>query len=60
MKKILVTGVGGNVGQYIGKDLANEGYEVVGIYRNRKPVNANYKLIKADILNIRGGGIRSA
>lgn len=56
MKKVLVTGVGGNVGQYIGNDLANEGYEVVGIYRNSKPANANYKLVNADVLNIHGGG----
>ncbi len=55
MIKILVTGVGGNVGQYIGNDLANEGYEVVGIYRNSKPGNANYKLVNVDVLNIRGG-----
>lgn len=59
MIKILVTGVGGNVGQYIGNDLANEGYEVVGIYRNSKPGNANYKLVNVDVLNIRGGVLKT-
>lgn len=49
MCKILITGVGGNVGQYLGNDLAGAGYEVIGLYRNSMPENIDYKLIKADI-----------
>lgn len=55
MKKILLTGVGGNVGQYLGNDLALAGYEVTGLYRNSIPENAGYKLIKADISESLGG-----
>lgn len=54
--KILVTGVGGNVGQYIGNDLAHAGHEVLGIYRNSMPQNADYEIIKGDISGICSGG----
>lgn len=61
MKKILLTGVGGNVGQYLGNDLAEAGYEVIGLYRNSMPENADYKLMKADISELLidglGGGV---
>lgn len=33
MCKILLTGVGGNIGQYLGNDLACAGHEVIGLYR---------------------------
>lgn len=56
MMRILVTGVGGNVGQSIGNDLAHAGHEVIGIYRNSMPLHADYELIKADISEICGGG----
>lgn len=49
MKRILVTGVGGNVGQYIANDLAHAGYEVIGIYRNSIPQYADYELMQANL-----------
>ena len=49
METILVTGVGGNVGQYIAEYLYQSGYEVTGIYRNRRPHNAQYKVIRCDL-----------
>lgn len=49
MEKILVTGVGGNVGQYIGKELMHKGYEVIGIYHNTIPESADYELVRADL-----------
>ena len=49
MERILITGVGGNVGQYVGKELASAGFEVIGVVRNKVPENVNYQLIKADI-----------
>ncbi len=49
MKKVLVTGAGGNVGQYIGNELTSVGFKVAGVIRNRLPENVNYQLIKADI-----------
>lgn len=52
MMRIIVTGVGGNVGQYIGNDLAHAGHEVIGIYRNTSPQSADYKLVKADISGV--------
>ena len=56
MKKILITGVGGNVGRYIGDDLADAGYEVVGVYRNKIPMGSNYILIQADLSKHFSGG----
>lgn len=47
--KILITGVGGNVGQYVGEKLWKAGYEVVGIYRYSVPQEAKYKLVQADL-----------
>ncbi len=49
MKKILITGIGGNVGQYIANEMFHAGYDVVGIYRNIMPKSADYELIRADI-----------
>lgn len=49
MNKILVTGVGGNVGQYIAHALHKEGYCVTGIYRNSVPKKAEYELVRADL-----------
>ena len=46
--KILVTGVGGNVGQFLALELAKK-YDVVGVYRSKKPGNVNYQLIQADL-----------
>jgi nucleoside-diphosphate-sugar epimerase len=45
MKRILITGVGGNVGQYLAQKLHMDGYRVVGTYRNRKPDCAGYELV---------------
>ena len=58
VKKILITGVGGNVGRYIGDDLADAGYEVVGVYRNKIPMGSNYILIQADLSKHFSGGGR--
>lgn len=49
MEKILVTGVGGNVGQYIGNELMHKGHEVIGIYHNTAPQNADYEMVMADL-----------
>jgi len=48
-KKILITGAGGNVGQYIALSLAEAGYEVIGIYRTVQPACADYQLIQEDL-----------
>lgn len=48
-KKILVTGAGGNVGQYIADSLAHRGYEVIGIYRTSVPECADYQLVQQDL-----------
>ncbi|MCM1261992.1 MAG: NAD-dependent epimerase/dehydratase family protein [Butyrivibrio sp.] len=56
MKRILITGVGGNVGQYIANNLAHAGYEVIGVCRNHIPQHADYELLYADLSDtIRGG-----
>lgn len=47
--RILITGVGGNVGRYIANGLAHSEHEIIGIYRNKIPENVNYKLVRADI-----------
>lgn len=57
MNRILVTGVGGNVGQYIANELTCAGYEVVGICREHMPKRAEYQLIKADIS--KWGGVKN-
>lgn len=49
MRKVLVTGAGGNVGQFLAGHLFERGYDVVGLYRNRIPENGGYPLLKADI-----------
>lgn len=49
MGNILVTGVGGNVGQYIAEQLSASGYSVVGVYRNKKPQNVKYRLVQSDL-----------
>lgn len=49
MKNILITGVGGNVGQYLAQGLHDHGYSVTGIYRNSKPKQNLYKLVQADL-----------
>lgn len=46
--KILVTGVGGNVGQFLAQELSKK-YEIWGVYRTRMPVDAKYNLIQADL-----------
>lgn len=48
MSKILITGVGGNVGQFLAQELSKE-YDVVGVYHNQKPQDAQYDLIQADL-----------
>lgn len=47
--KILITGVGGNVGQYLAQALHMYGYPVIGVYRNAKPHNHEYKLVYTDL-----------
>jgi nucleoside-diphosphate-sugar epimerase len=47
--KILVTGAGGNVGQYISIKLSEAGYEVIGLYRHTVPKNVKYKLHRAEL-----------
>ncbi len=49
MAKILVTGAGGNVGRYMAESLFHAGHEVVGIYRSRRPPDALYECIQADL-----------
>jgi nucleoside-diphosphate-sugar epimerase len=49
MQRILVTGVGGNVGQYLAQKLHMDGYSVIGIYRNSKPKKFDYELIRSDL-----------
>ena len=49
MAGILVTGVGGNVGQYVAQKLHHDGYHVIGVFRNNRPRNNEYKLIHADL-----------
>lgn len=51
MKHILITGVGGNVGQYVAQDLHLQGYSVIGICRNTEPHDHGYKLIHTDLAN---------
>lgn len=49
MKRILVTGVGGNVGQYLAKYLHEAGYYVIGVYRNRTPNLELNELLQMDL-----------
>mgnify|MGYP004625505711 CR=1 FL=1 len=49
MKHILITGVGGNVGQYLAEKLSVDGYSVIGVYRRSIPRNYSYKLVQADL-----------
>mgnify|MGYP002511945039 CR=1 FL=1 len=49
MKAVLVTGVGGNVGQYVAENLYMSGYSVIGVYRKSKPRQTSYELIQADL-----------
>lgn len=48
-KRILITGAGGNVGQYIARELSENGYEVIGLYRNRKPECGFYQAVRCDL-----------
>lgn len=54
-KKVLVTGGLGNLGSWISTYLANSGYEVYILSRKEKNKikNINYKIIEADITNIK-------
>lgn len=49
MKRVLVTGVGGNVGQYLAKYLYENGYYVIGIYRNQIPNLELNELLQMDL-----------
>ena len=50
MKKVLVTGINGLIGQYIAEPLKELGFEVYGI--GRKDINVNnFNYIKTDINN---------
>lgn len=49
METVLVTGIGGSVGQYVAENLHMSGYSVIGVYRTSKPWRAKYKLIQADL-----------
>lgn len=51
-KQILITGVGGNVGQYLAQALYMNGYSVIGIYRNNRPKELSYELMQADLSEI--------
>lgn len=46
---ILVTGVSGNVGQFLAQELSSEGFDVVGVYRKHVPENVSYRTIQADL-----------
>ena len=52
MMRIVVTGVAGCLGRYVASDLARRGFDVVGIYRNRKPTlshDMSLQLIACDL-----------
>lgn len=49
MNHILITGAGGNVGQYVAQELNRLGYSIIGTYRNKEPQSAKYKTIKIDL-----------
>lgn len=49
MGYILITGVGGNVGQYLAQALHVYGHSVIGIYRNTEPHSHAYRLIQTDL-----------
>lgn len=49
MGYILITGVGGNVGQYLAQALHMYRYSVIGIYRNTEPYSHEYKLVHTDL-----------
>ncbi len=49
MGKILVTGVGGNVGRYIGSGLKRAGFDVIGVYHNTLPEHMDCELIRVDL-----------
>lgn len=49
MGYVLITGVGGNVGQYLAQALHMYGHSVIGIYRNTEPHDHEYKLVHADL-----------
>ena len=46
--RILITGVGGNVGRSLA-DYLSQRHSVVGIYRTHKPMNIAYKIVRAEL-----------
>ena len=48
-KRILITGGGGNVGQYLADDLFKQGYAILSIYRTRKPEGKLYSVYQMDL-----------
>ncbi len=49
--KILIAGAGGFVGHYVCRQLADNGHEVVALYRNTKPEVQSCKVFQADLKN---------
>lgn len=47
--RILITGVGGNVGQYLAEKYSRDGIDVIGVYRHNAPKNNQYIIHKADL-----------
>lgn len=54
MKKVLITGINGRIGQYVAKGLLEKGFEVLGIdiSDNINPALSQCEYIKADITNM--------
>lgn len=49
MKTVLMTGIGGFIGNNIAEYLISKQYNVIGIYKNRKPNNPKIPLIHMDL-----------
>lgn len=49
MKTILITGIGGFIGNNLAEYLVSKQYNVIGIYKNRKPDNLKVQLIHMDL-----------
>ena len=51
MKKALILGANGNIGQIIAKELADKGVAIKLFSRNPKKINPNDELISGDLLH---------
>jgi UDP-glucose 4-epimerase len=47
--RVLITGAGGYVGQYLARDLANFGYEVTATYRDKHSFLENVRWVRCDL-----------